>query len=152
MVDKRPGMELRVWHLFVVAVTLVMVGFAGGQFLTLRHRADTSAAQAEGAAFARGVADGLRRASERSQAEDDASAAQANLRAAVPGMEAYNADHATGYAGVTLTKLQESYDAGIENVAIVKANSTTYCVENSAPTTVTYHKSGPGAEIAPGVC
>ena len=27
------------------------------------------------------------------------SAAQANVRAAVPGMEAYNADHATGYVG-----------------------------------------------------
>ncbi|HET7555314.1 MAG TPA: prepilin-type N-terminal cleavage/methylation domain-containing protein, partial [Gaiellaceae bacterium] len=32
------------------------------------------------------------------------SAAQANVRAAVPGMEAYNADHATGYTGATLTK------------------------------------------------
>src|SRR5205823_1370482 len=40
------------------------------------------------------------------------SAAQANVRAAVPGMEAFNADHATGYVGVTLTKLQQSYDAG----------------------------------------
>src|SRR5436190_23179682 len=44
------------------------------------------------------------------------SAAQANVRAAVPGMEAYNADHATGYVGVTLTKLQQSYDAGIKNI------------------------------------
>src|SRR2546421_10476440 len=34
------------------------------------------------------------------------SAAQANVRAAVPGMEAFNADHASGYTGVTLTKLQ----------------------------------------------
>src|SRR6478609_6703326 len=32
------------------------------------------------------------------------SAAQANVRAAVPGMGAYNADHATGYTGATLTK------------------------------------------------
>ena len=31
------------------------------------------------------------------------SAAQANVRAAVPGMEAYNADHSTGYTGATLT-------------------------------------------------
>ena len=36
------------------------------------------------------------------------SAAQANVRAAVPGMEAFNADHASGYTGVTLTKLQQS--------------------------------------------
>jgi prepilin-type N-terminal cleavage/methylation domain-containing protein len=50
----------------------------------------------------------------RSRAQN--SAAQANVRAAVPGMEAFNADHATGYAGVTLTKLQASYDAGIKNI------------------------------------
>src|SRR5205807_7713436 len=49
------------------------------------------------------------------------SAAQANVRAAVPGMEAYNADHASGYTGATLTKLQASYDAGIKNIKIVRA-------------------------------
>src|SRR5439155_3330464 len=47
-------------------------------------------------------------------------AAKANVRAAVPGMEAFNADHATGYVlgsgPVTLAKLQASYDAGIKNV------------------------------------
>ena len=53
------------------------------------------------------------------------SAAQANVRAAVPGMEAFNADHATGYTGATLTKLQGSYDAGIKNIKISVANSTT---------------------------
>ena len=46
------------------------------------------------------------------------SAAQANVRAAVPGMEAFNADHATGYVGVNLAKLQGSYDAGIKNVTV----------------------------------
>src|SRR5436189_2074602 len=46
------------------------------------------------------------------------SAAQANVRAAIPGMEAYNADHLSGYVGVTLTKLQASYDAGIKNVKV----------------------------------
>ena len=50
------------------------------------------------------------------------SAAQANVRAAVPGLEAFNADHATGYTGVTLTKLQGSYDAGIKNIKISVAN------------------------------
>ena len=30
------------------------------------------------------------------------SAAKANVRAAVPGLEAYNADHASGYVGATL--------------------------------------------------
>ena len=80
------------------------------------------------------------------------SAAQANVRAAVPGMEAFNADHATGYTGVTLTKLQGSYDAGIKNIKISVANSTTYCIVNTSPGTVLYHKSGPGADIKSGSC
>ena len=80
------------------------------------------------------------------------SAAQANVRAAVPGMEAFNADHATGYTGVTLTKLQGSYDAGIKNIKISVANSTTYCIVNTSPGTVFYHKSGPGADIKSGHC
>ena len=80
------------------------------------------------------------------------SAAQANVRAAVPGMEAYNADHATGYTGATLTKLQGSYDAGIKNIKISLANSTTYCIVNTQPSTVFYHKSGPSGAINAGHC
>ena len=80
------------------------------------------------------------------------SAAKANVRAAVPGMEAFNADHSTGYTGVTLTKLQQSYDAGIKNVKIVRANSTSYCIQNTSPGTATYHKGGPSGDIVSGVC
>ena len=80
------------------------------------------------------------------------SAAQANVRASVPGMEAFNADHATGYTGVTLTNLQQSYDAGIKNISIVRANITSYCIQNTRPGTVTYHKSGPSGDIKSGAC
>ena len=80
------------------------------------------------------------------------SAAKANVRAAVPGMEAFNADHATGYKGATLTILQASYDQGIKNVKIVRANATTYCVENTVPGTVSYHKVGPSGDIIAGTC
>src|SRR5438874_10319528 len=78
------------------------------------------------------------------------SAAQANVRAAVPGMEAFNADHATGYTGVTLTKLQQSYDAGIKNVKISVANATLYCIRNTVPGTVVYHKTSPAGDIKRG--
>jgi hypothetical protein len=67
-------------------------------------------------------------------------------------MEAYNADHATGYTGATLTKLPASYDAGIKNITVSLANSTTYCIVNTSPGTVQYHTSGPGADIKPGSC
>jgi type IV pilus assembly protein PilA len=80
------------------------------------------------------------------------SAAQANVRAAVPGMEAFNADHATGYLGVNLAKLQASYDAGIKNVTVRAATQGGYCVENTSPGTVTYHKSGPSGDIKSGAC
>ena len=80
------------------------------------------------------------------------SAAKANVRAAIPGMEAFNADHATGYTGVTLTKLQQSYDAGIKNIKIIRANTTSYCIQNTVPGTSTYHKGGPSGDIVSGVC
>ena len=80
------------------------------------------------------------------------SAAQANVRAAVPGMEAFNADHSTGYAGVNLAKLQGSYDAGIKNVTVRAATQGGYCIENTLPGTVTYHKSGPSGDIKSGSC
>jgi len=80
------------------------------------------------------------------------SAAQANVRAAVPGMEAYNADHATGYVGVNLAKLQASYDAGIKNVTVRAATLGGYCIQNTVPGTATYHKSGPSGDIKSGAC
>ena len=79
-------------------------------------------------------------------------AAQANVQAAVPGMEAYNADHGTaGYTGVTLTKLQGSYDAGIKNIVIVSASTSTYCIESTVGTS-SYHKAGPSAAVQQGTC
>jgi type IV pilus assembly protein PilA len=82
------------------------------------------------------------------------SAAKANVRAAVPGLEAFNADHTSGYTGVTLAKLQASYDAGIKNVSIFNATSTTYCLKSKVGTRIWY-KGGPGGDIVstkPSVC
>src|SRR5438093_898734 len=48
------------------------------------------------------------------------SAAQANVRASVPAIEAYYADNNT-YAGATLAYLQTTYDAGIKNIFVKTA-------------------------------
>jgi hypothetical protein len=48
-------------------------------------------------------------------------------------MEAYNADHSTGYVGVNLAKLQGSYDAGIKNVTIRAATNGGYCIREHHP-------------------
>jgi len=79
-------------------------------------------------------------------------AAQAVVRVAVPAIEAYNADHSVGYAGVTLEKLQQSYDAGIRDVKIVRANATSYCIQSDTGGPPVYHKGGPSGQIEPGNC
>jgi type IV pilus assembly protein PilA len=83
-------------------------------------------------------------------------AAQANVRASVPGIEAYAADNlgtgaASGYTGITVSQLQASYDQGIKNVVFGTAvgplaTSTTYCVQSTVGT-YTFTKQGPGAAI-----
>ena len=79
------------------------------------------------------------------------SAAQANVRAAVPGLEAYAADHANGYTGATSAVLQASYDAGIKHVNIKTATATTYCLDSTVGQS-TYKKAGPSADIVSGAC
>ena len=86
------------------------------------------------------------------RARAERSAAQANVRSTLPGVEAYYADHtATGYSGLTLAKLQASYDAGIKNVTVVRATPASYCVQ-SVVGQATYKKSGPAADITSGAC
>ena len=80
----------------------------------------------------------------------DESAAQANVRAAIPAAEAYYADNNT-YAGVALEYLQTTYDQGVKDITIQSADSTTYCIESTVGAE-TWKKAGPGADIVPGSC
>ena len=50
------------------------------------------------------------------------SAAQANVRASIPAVEAYYADNNT-YAGATLSFLQSTYDQGVKNIVIQSVSS-----------------------------
>jgi prepilin-type N-terminal cleavage/methylation domain-containing protein len=47
--------------------------------------------------------------------------------------------------------LQASYDAGIKNIRVKSANSTTYCLDSTVGNSV-YKKAGPGAPITSGAC
>ena len=77
-------------------------------------------------------------------------AAQADVRASIPGVEAYYADHNT-YSGLTSAVLKASYDQGIKNVAVVRATGVSYCI-NSTVGQNTYKKGGPAADITSGAC
>ena len=78
------------------------------------------------------------------------SAAQADVRASIPGAEAYYADNNT-YAGMTLGVLQSSYDQGIKDITVVAATNTTYCIE-ATKGAETWKKAGPGSDIVTGAC
>jgi type IV pilus assembly protein PilA len=78
-------------------------------------------------------------------------AAQADVQAAVPAIEAYNADNgSSGYAQATLTKLK-TYDAGVKNILVKTATATTYCMQSTVGS-FTFNKNGPGADIVAGSC
>jgi prepilin-type N-terminal cleavage/methylation domain-containing protein len=83
------------------------------------------------------------------------SAAKANVRAAIPAVEAYFADNTSttnpGYTGMLLPYLQTTYDAGIKGITIESADATTYCVQ-SVVGGKTWKKAGPGEPIATGAC
>ena len=83
------------------------------------------------------------------------SAAGADLRAAIPSVEAYFADKGT-YTGMTPALLQASYDASIDPsiIAVVSAGASTYCVKATAPgdATKVAYKAGPAAQISTTVC
>ena len=78
------------------------------------------------------------------------SAAKANVRSAIPGVEAYFSDN-NKYTGMTLSVLQNSYDQGIKNIEVVSAADTTYCIKSSVGGK-TYYKNGPGGDITTTAC
>ena len=78
------------------------------------------------------------------------SAANANVRASIPGLEAYYADNNT-YVGMTLANIQASYDAGIKNITFGTLTATSYCVQ-SVVGQATFNKNGPSADIVTGAC
>jgi prepilin-type N-terminal cleavage/methylation domain-containing protein len=78
------------------------------------------------------------------------SAAQADVRASIPGVEAYYADHNT-YSLLTSAVLKASYDQGIKNVQLFRPTSVSYCIQSSVGQN-TFHKGGPASDITTGAC
>ena len=81
------------------------------------------------------------------------SAAGADLRAAIPSVEAYFSDNGT-YTGMTAAGLASAYDQSINpSIILVKsASGTAYCVQATSPNDATKvaSKAGPSAQIVIG--
>jgi hypothetical protein len=133
------SVQLRLWQLLaVVAAATFVFGLGIGRYVVPKHEKPSLTEAFESL----NTPDYQERSKE--------SEAQTNVRAAIPALEAWNADHGS-YAGATVQGLQAQYDTGLKNVSLVWAGATDYCVESTVGD-ATYHKQGPGAEIVSGAC
>jgi hypothetical protein len=145
---------LKLWQLLALtACTTLLAGVMLGRYVVPHNGPETTFYRHLNDAFEarRGNVAAQQRIAERTAGTvppDETAAAY--VRAAVPALEAYNADHGS-YVGVSLGALQRDYDAGVQNVTFVRADRSTYCVESTVGTT-TYKKDGPAGDITPGRC
>ena len=87
------------------------------------------------------------------------SAAQANVRAAVPSAEAYFADNGN-YTSMSTTNLKSTYDTGLKvdnsagnhGVRLQVIDATHYCFEATGHGTQEFKFAGPGGEVVSGSC
>jgi 3-polyprenyl-4-hydroxybenzoate decarboxylase len=145
---------LKLWQLLALTSGIALVaGVLFGRYVVPHNGPETTFYRHLNEAFEarRGSAAAQQRVAERTQSEPLPEKSAADyLRATIPALEAYNADHGS-YLGVSLGTLQHDYDAGVQNVTIVRADRYTYCVESTVES-ATYYKGGPTAEILPGRC
>jgi type IV pilus assembly protein PilA len=84
------------------------------------------------------------------------SAAQANIRAAVPSAEAYFADNGN-YTAMTTALLKTTYDTGLKTtgshpVTLPVHLAGNYCFQATGAAGNDFHFSGPGGEVTAGAC
>jgi len=157
-------MTVRLWQLLaVLAGATFLLGLGFGRYVVPNDPVNSTGTEFErhlNDAFTarRGDKDARARIAERygasttpaqSSAAGEDTAAY-SVRAAVPALEAYYADHGT-YAGASLAALQQQYDAGLTDVELVRADAATYCLQSTVGGTP-YHKAGTAANITPGTC
>lgn len=78
------------------------------------------------------------------------SAAQANLRSALPAVSAYHSDN-DSFSGLSLAHLQ-NYDKAVSSeLSVLSSADATYCIR-SIHRGEAYYKSGPGSPISSTPC
>jgi type IV pilus assembly protein PilA len=78
-------------------------------------------------------------------------AAQSNVRAAIPSMEAFYSDNST-YVGADAATLKSTYDSGLSSsVTTANLTATAYCIQ-SVVGGQTWKVVGPGGTIVTGAC
>jgi prepilin-type N-terminal cleavage/methylation domain-containing protein len=92
------------------------------------------------------------------------SAAQANVRAATPSVEAYFSDNGgtatdadlsaatSGYQGMSLAELREIDPTVKVEVDTAENGLSTYCIYNTSPSSPVFRKRNPGGAVESGTC
>jgi len=78
-------------------------------------------------------------------------AAESNIDVAVPAFQAYYVDNNGTYVGMTLAKLQASYSKGVQNITIVAARASDYCIRSTVNGR-NWYKLGPSGAITTTKC
>jgi prepilin-type N-terminal cleavage/methylation domain-containing protein len=76
--------------------------------------------------------------------------ARANIRTAVPAIEAYRADNGT-YAGMTEAGLESQYSPGVQGIVVVSTGANAYCVRATEGGRA-WFKLGPDGPITQTTC
>ena len=128
-------MGLKFWHLLVVgalAVSAVAAIVHTGRGATNETKTVASVATTMPAEIAK-------------------QAAAANVRSAIPSLEAFHADHGT-YGGADISALRRDYDPGIDpSVKLGWAETGRYCLESTVEGQ-TASVIGPNGEVVLGGC
>jgi len=130
-------MAVRIWHLFLVGSVAVAAVAALVTFMAVGRgvESETKTVAVVAAAVPR---------------QSGEQAAAANVRAAVPSVEAFYAEHMT-YTGATTAALR-AYDPGLDpTVVVVRADADGYCIESSVEGQIASAR-GPGGAILIGGC
>jgi hypothetical protein len=129
------AMDLKFWHLLVVgalAVSAVAAVVHLGRGATNETKTVANVATTMPAEFAK-------------------RAAAANVRSAIPSLEAFYAEHGT-YGGADISALRRDYDPGIDStVKLGWVESGRYCLESTVEGQ-TASVTGPNGEILLGGC
>ena len=130
-------MVVRAWHLLVVGAVAVSALTA---IVTLAHVGRGAAHETKAIALVPAAM----------SVEAAEATAEANVRSAVPSIEAFYADHGS-YLGATIAALRE-IDSGIGSTAAVGwVSSGRYCLQSTVDAQ-TASFTGPGGDVAPGAC
>ena len=76
--------------------------------------------------------------------------AKANIRTAMPAIEAYRADNGT-YAGMTQAGLASQYSPGVQGIVVVSTGANAYCVRATEGGNA-WFKIGPDGPITQTIC